>query len=176
MMERELGRYIKKHEGFLPYPYMDTRGNWTVGWGHFLAKGGDPDNTEEQERVADVLTQFYDRVVLCGTPEEYAKALFYQDLRSAMKDVSDILPQEVLGRPCFTYARYVALVDMMFNLGQSEFTGFKRMLSAIEAGDWSKAADEALDSRWAEQVGDRAKRDARLLRDGTMPERWEDTT
>ena len=38
------------------------------------------------------------------------------------------------------------------------------MIAAIKAGDWDRAAIEALDSRWAAQVGDRATEIAAMLR------------
>lgn len=60
--------------------------------------------------------------------------------------------------------RYIAIVDMMFNLGQNKFSEFKKMIEAIKNKDWEKAADEALNSRWARQVGIRAVNDAYMLR------------
>ena len=56
-----------------------------------------------------------------------------------------------------------ALANMYYNLGRNRFLGFKKMLSAIEIRDYPKAAQEALDSKWATQVGDRAKRIASIL-------------
>jgi lysozyme len=43
---------------------------------------------------------------------------------------------------------------------------FKKMLIAFERGEYNEAADEALDSRWAVQVGSRAQRDAKMIREG----------
>ena len=57
-----------------------------------------------------------------------------------------------------------ALVNMCFNLGWPRLQSFRRMLAALEGGDYARAADEALDSKWAGQVGDRAHRIAALLR------------
>jgi lysozyme len=48
--------------------------------------------------------------------------------------------------------------NMMFNLGASRLGGFKRMLAAVEKGDWSSAADEMVDSRWHRQVPERSGR------------------
>ena len=57
-----------------------------------------------------------------------------------------------------------ALVSMAFNLGQTRLAGFKRLRAAVLAGDWDRAAAEALDSRWASQTGRRAAEVAALLR------------
>ena len=59
-----------------------------------------------------------------------------------------------------------ALVNMAFNLGLSRLRSFKRMLKALAEEDFETAAAEALNSRWAEQVGDRAARLATLIRSG----------
>lgn len=59
-----------------------------------------------------------------------------------------------------------ALVNMCFNLGLPRLLSFKRMIAALEAGDYQTAADEALDSKWAVQVGERANRIAEVIRNG----------
>lgn len=61
--------------------------------------------------------------------------------------------------------RQRALVDMAF-MGTAKLLGFRKMLSALERGDYETAALEALDSRWAEQVKGRADTVARMLRTG----------
>lgn len=63
-------------------------------------------------------------------------------------------------------SRQRALVNMCFNLGLSRLLQFKRTLNALEDGRWGDAADAALESRWAAQVGKRATRIARMFRDG----------
>jgi len=56
-----------------------------------------------------------------------------------------------------------ALANMSFNMGLPRLLGFKKMWAHLEAGHFFAASREALDSRWADQVGDRAKRMALLL-------------
>jgi lysozyme len=53
---------------------------------------------------------------------------------------------------------------MCFNLGYPRFSKFVNFRAAIEAQDWNKAADEAVDSRWHDQVPNRAKRLVKRLR------------
>lgn len=64
-------------------------------------------------------------------------------------------------------ARRDALLDMAFNLGINGLLGFSHMLAAMRRGDWRQAATEMLDSRWADQVGRRAIRLARMVESGT---------
>lgn len=58
-----------------------------------------------------------------------------------------------------------ALLNMHFNLGLSKLLKFKRMIAAIKNKNYTKAAHEALDSRWATQVGERAIRIADMIRE-----------
>jgi lysozyme len=53
-------------------------------------------------------------------------------------------------------ARGDAMVDICFNLGLPRLLKFKKALAAMDAKDYKLAAIEFLDSRWAEQVGQRA--------------------
>jgi len=59
-----------------------------------------------------------------------------------------------------------ALINMCFNLGWPRLSGFRNMLAALEVGDFDQAANHALESRWATQVGGRALRIADLIRGG----------
>lgn len=57
-----------------------------------------------------------------------------------------------------------ALGNMAYQLGVSGVLRFQKMLDALGAGDRETAADEALDSKWAKQTPNRAKRVAALIR------------
>jgi lysozyme len=59
-----------------------------------------------------------------------------------------------------------ALINMNFNLGIGKLIGFKKMISALKAQNFTLAAQEALDSKWATQVGNRATDVAVMLREG----------
>ena len=48
--------------------------------------------------------------------------------------------------------------NMMFNMGRTRLSKFKNMIKAAEAADWSQAAVEGRDSRWYNQVQNRAER------------------
>lgn len=59
-----------------------------------------------------------------------------------------------------------ALANMAFNLGIPRLLEFQNTLQALKDGRWDDAAVEALNSRWAKEVGDRAKRIAEVFRTG----------
>lgn len=56
------------------------------------------------------------------------------------------------------------LTNMAFNMGLTGLLGFKTTLGLMQGGRYAEAADEMLRSRWAGQVGERARRLAALLR------------
>jgi len=69
-------------------------------------------------------------------------------------------------------ARQMALVNMCFNIGFAGFCSFKNMLAALEHGNWLQAGEEVLNSRYATQVKDRARRIAHIIVEGEIPKDW----
>jgi lysozyme len=63
-------------------------------------------------------------------------------------------------------ARQDVVIDMLYNLGPTRFNGFRRMHAAILRGDFDAAAAEMLDSRWATQVGRRARHLSNIMKTG----------
>ncbi len=62
--------------------------------------------------------------------------------------------------------RRAVIISMIFNLGLTRFNQFKKLQAALFIEDYETAADEMLNSRWANQVGDRATRLAKIMRCG----------
>ena len=62
--------------------------------------------------------------------------------------------------------RQDVILNMLFNLGTTRLLGFKKMIAAIERGDYERAADEMMDSKWASQVGSRATELAHMMKVG----------
>ena len=52
--------------------------------------------------------------------------------------------------------RQDVVVEMVFNLGLPKFLGFKKMIQALREQDYEEARVQMLDSKWANQVGQRA--------------------
>ncbi len=59
-----------------------------------------------------------------------------------------------------------AIVNMAYNLGVIGLLKFKRMIFALKKNDYDTAAIEMMNSKWAEQVGDRAKELSNQIRTG----------
>lgn len=128
---------IKHHEGLRLLPYECTAGKITIGYGR---------NLEDKGILLDE-----------------AEMMLTHDVYECVVDLKNNFPwfREL------SEARMQALVDMRYNLGKMGFRKFKGMIKAIEDGDYRKAAEEMLDSRWANQVGERAHRLADMMANDT---------
>ena len=62
----------------------------------------------------------------------------------------------------------VALLDMAYQLGVAGLLRFHTTLSRLESGDYSGAADSALQSLWARQTPARAARAAKAFREAGL--------
>jgi len=62
--------------------------------------------------------------------------------------------------------RREALIEMCFNMGPGNLAKFRLMLACLAQEDFEGAADQAIASRWADQVGKRADRIADRIRSG----------
>ena len=130
---------LKRHEGFRRYPYCDTLGFLTVGYGYNL-----------------------DSLMEDGISEKEAVSL----LEARVSIIREEAAQKIPNWDTLLDVRQDVIIDMIYNMGITRFFGFKRMLSALKYHLWNVAADEMLDSRWAEQVGGRALELAEMMRLG----------
>lgn len=135
-MLEQLKRDLIRDEDLRQKPYRCTSGKLTIGVGRNLD---------------DV-----------GLSNDEALLLLDNDVRACMAD----LDRSLSWWRQLSDGRQRALLNMCFNLGWPRLSGFKKMLAALERGDFENASREALNSRWARQVGQRANRIADLLREG----------
>ena len=143
---------LKRHEGRKldaqgrHVPYKDTVGILTVGYGHNLSAkpipGFDP--------ARDTLS------------EGEAHDLLMQDTHAAELALAEALPWVMeLDGP-----RLAVLVNMVFNLGIKGLLGFKNTLADAQNGCWAGAAGRMSQSKWAGQVGPRARELAKQMETG----------
>lgn len=137
-----LEELIERHEGFVPHAYQDSEGYWTVGIGIMI-----------DERRGGGLS--------------YGEAQFL--LRNRLMRTKDELDQNIPWWRRLSHARRMALTDMAYNMGVPTLMKFKNMLAALENGEYTKARREALNSKWAKQVGPRAHTIARMLETDQLP-------
>lgn len=127
---------LERDEGRRAKPYTDTVGKVTIGIGRNLT----------------------DR----GLSDDEIDYLLEKDIGVAIDELDRVAPWWMDQ----TANRQRALVNLMFNIGAPTFLQFRRFIAAMLMGNYDRAADELLDSRWADQVGPRAHRIADLIRKG----------
>lgn len=91
--------------------------------------------------------------------EAMAMEALKTELADAIEEAKELFP----AFDSYTDARQEALAEMVFNLGKAGVRNFKRMCLYISRGEWEKAGNESLKSKWATQVGRRATRIANTL-------------
>ncbi len=129
-LKKIVTRQLIEHEGLKLKPYRCPAGKLTIGVGR---------NLEER-----------------GISEEEALYLLNNDIAESIKDLQKIFA-DADGFENLPEAVQRVLVDMRFNLGDSGFKSFKKMIKAIKAGNFSEAALEMRNSKWFKQVGSRGK-------------------
>lgn len=78
-------------------------------------------------------------------------------LQHDIEDCIFDLDREHHGWRAHSSNRQNVLVEMCFNMGAPRLATFVRMWEALERRDYDAAADEMLDSKWCDQVGERAE-------------------
>jgi lysozyme len=132
----QLSNDLIRDEGLRLKPYKCTAGKLTIGVGR---------NIEDN-----------------GISEEEARMMLSNDIHNSIAELQIALPFFNL----LSENRQRALINMHFNIGLSRLLGFKNMLKCMREGNFEQASNEALDSRWAKQVGQRANRIAELIKKG----------
>ena len=137
-MSEQLREMLRRHEGVRNFGYMCSEGYETIGVGRNIADSG------------------------LGLSDDEVDYLLDNDI----KRVKDELTDEYYWFGGLNDARQEAMIDISFNLGQTRLRGFKKALDAMASEDFDIAADEFMDSRWSEQVGNRAIEVTEMIRTG----------
>lgn len=136
---RDILDQIILHEGEVPYAYPDSLGYLTIGVGRLIdrRKGG-------------------------GLRPDEIRLMLANDLR----DVEAALDRRLPWWRGLSAVRRKVLIDMAFNLGVEGLLKFRNTLALVQAGEFGRAADNMLASKWAGQVKGRAQRLAQMMRTG----------
>ncbi len=135
---------LVKHEGYVTEIYLCSEGYPTFGIGHMVTE-------QDMEHTWPVGTPVTDERIL---------QVFHDDCTAACTDTSALFlnfsshPNDVQR----------VLVNMAFNLGRSRLGKFKNLITAVNEGNYSKAADEMVDSKWYRQVKRRGEELVEIMR------------
>ncbi len=137
---KKLKQLIALHEGLKLTPYRCPSNKLTIGYGR---------NLEDR-----------------GILKSEADLMMANDIDAAEHELAANVP-------CYQslcQVRKAVLIDMSYNMGWPTLSKFKRFFAALNNQDYSDAAAEMLDSRWADQVKIRAVRLALMMDTGQWPE------
>ena len=134
----QLKETLKVDEGVVYEIYNDHLGYPTFGIGHLVLEG-------EAEHGQPVGT---------AVSEERVDECFEKDVEYVLNDC------KILHEDFDNYPEEVKqiIANMMFNMGRTRLTKFRKHNAALQEGDWKTAAIEGRDSRWYKQVTNRAER------------------
>ena len=138
----ELKNQIKEHEGYRDTVYLDSLGKRTVGYGHLCVEDHWEDDKEYEWG--------------------YLEELLHKDLREAIAGADELIEQHNC-KDLEGQAKEV-VVEMIFQLGKTGVSKFKKMWEALSEYNYIGASFEMLDSKWANQTPNRAKKMAALMK------------
>ena len=133
-MERLL-QSVKDHEGYRNKVYLDTLNKRTIGVGHLCVEEFCEDDKEYEEK--------------------FLMTILEHDLETAIKGAKDLMSEN--GCMDMDEVAEEIIIEMIFQLGKTGVSKFRNMWKALSGLDYSTAAIEMLDSRWAKQTPNRAQ-------------------
>lgn len=130
---------LKRHEGVRYYVYRDHLGYETIGVGRCI-----------------------NRAVGLGLSPDEVEYLLINDVQRCIEELDGAFEwfkdlDEV---------RREAMINLCFNLGLTKLRKFVNALEAMKQRNYNKAATEFLNSKWANQVGERSREVAHMIRTG----------
>ncbi len=130
---------LRRDEGEVLQAYQDHLGYWTIGVGRLIdkRKGG-------------------------GITREESSYLLGNDIAKRAAGLSASLPWT----DGLDEARRGVLINMAFQMGLEGLLGFRNTLATVQSGNYQLAAQQMLQSLWAKQTPERAKRLSAQMADG----------
>lgn len=163
---------IRKNEGFVPYPYKDSRGLWTIGTGHLIGDG---------KTLPPEYAQYKNNGAANARGNNKTPAMSQEKLEELFNKDYEKHKAMAMEGPGWNLANddgKAALTDLTFNMGKW-WTKFPGAAKALNQGNFDLAADELKYkdgktkkelSKYYEQVGQRAERTTSMLRKGKSTE------
>lgn len=131
------GSYGAPYKNSKFYPYRDSNGNFTIGYGHYL--GRDSVNAHKYRN---------------GISKQEANVLLNKDVKRVMKDYIVLLQTKKATN--LSEKQQKVLFEMAFTMGVDKLSSFHNMWKHLH--NEKRFYSEIRNSLWYKQVGDRAER------------------
>ena len=149
MNKKKMIAQLRLHEGERLKPYRCTAGKLTIGVGR---------NLDDRRLTSDEMEYLFSG----GITADQSAYLLNSDIDYHWTKLLNHIPWvEMLDE-----IRQRVMLDMAFNIGISGLLTFRRTLGHIKAGNYALASSAMLESKWATQVGQRARRLATMMKTG----------
>lgn len=120
------------------YPYRDSTGHFTIGYGHYLGKN---DGSAIKYKNGITKRQAHDMLI--------------KDMERTMQDFVLLLQRK--RATDLTVEQQRILYEMAFGMGCDKLSRFNKMWKSVEHGNSHKFKREIKSSLWYKQVGNRAE-------------------
>lgn len=139
-MINKLTEQLRRDEGTMATAYKDHLGFITIGVGRLIDS----------------------RKPGAGLRPDEIDYLLRNDINDRVAALQKALPWFVK----LDQARQGALINMAFQMGTAGLLAFRQTLGLVRDGKYAEAADQMLESKWAEQTPGRAKRLSEQMKTG----------
>ena len=156
-LKEKLTELLIKHEGCELEVYQDTKGLDTIGVGRCLETRGLTRTECEYLKISP--DNFIQELKQRGITQSEAEYLLSNDIDYFIKQITKRLDFF----PALPETAKIVLLDMAFNMGIDGLLKFVHTLENIEHGRYIAASQEMLNSKWKNQVGQRAYDLANML-------------
>lgn len=140
----KLVKQLRRHEGVRTHAYKCSENKITVGVGRNLDENGGIGLSQDE---IDYLLK-----------NDIERCRYELDTFSWFSDLDSV--------------RQDAMINLCFNLGMTRLLSFRKAMAAMAIGDYTTAANEFMDSKWATQVGSRADEVTEMIRNGRYGEEY----
>jgi len=131
----ELKARIRDHEGCRDEVYLDSLGKATIAIGHLV-------QPHERDRFKPGVKITADEI----------EDLFLIDLNRACAGAEQLISENYRGDKRLPQAIEHVIVEMVFQLGKTGVSKFRKMWKALSEGNRKQASLEMKDSRWHSQT------------------------
>lgn len=142
------------HKNGVCYPYRDSLGYPTIGYGKLCKNVIVANDAEARSACSSYVSN-------CSA--EKAKQWLSQEIDEKTGCIQDTDNIKAAYDKASKYRKAI-IISMAYQLGCNGLGGFKKTLSYMANGQWDNAATEMLDSAWNTQSPNRAQRHSHVIR------------